>query len=243
MQFPRSILVMLLLWSLTALSQTKPENTAAPAPNAWMLTPTPYLEWNKSVPAGIRAARDQFQDGMAGDEPLTAPHARAPGPGIGDGIPPTDIRPIPERVVLTGRFKRETSVLSGSQRSLYTEVTVQVDKVFENQAGSAAAANRDVTILIAGGTVRLASGKTLTYDTDPIPFSLQPDHTYLLVLTYEHTGDFYVVMEDWDISDGTVRPNTSSGVYRAKHGMSALSGLPVEKLDSVLGELLYTNQR
>src|ERR1019366_3859326 len=91
-----------------ASSQTAPNNKSKPAPNAWMLTPTPYLECNKDIAPSVRAARDKDADEEAaagGQElPLTAPHPDALGPGIGCGIPRSDIRPDPNRVVLTGTF-------------------------------------------------------------------------------------------------------------------------------------------
>lgn len=141
-----------------------------------------------------------------------------------------------------GTFTNHRSVLSASEFSLYTEVTVHVHEVFDDQSGSGAFANKDITILVGGGTVTLASGRILSYDTEPIRFSLQPAHKYLLVLSYHREGDFYAAMDDWDISDGTVRPNTAPGEYRAEHGLSSLSGLTVEQLGPALGKLLYGHQ-
>ena len=235
---------MALLLGFTIAAQTKPENASKPAPNAWMLTPTPYLEWNKDVPHSVRADRDRSQDqGAVGQRyPLTSPLSDAPGPGIGCGIPRSDIEPFENRVILTGTFTKHQSVLSVSEFSLYSEVTIHVDRVFEDQSGSGAFPNKDITILISGGTVTLASGRVLTHDTQPIRFSLQPDHKYLLVLEYYRAGEFYGVMNDWDISDGVVRPNTRPGEYRAQHGLSALSGLTVEQLGPALARLLGDHQ-
>ena len=82
-----------------ASSQTAPDNKSKPAPNAWMLTPTPYPEWNKGIAPSVRAERDKDADeGAAGQElPLTAPHPDALGPGHGAGVPRSDIRPDPDR--------------------------------------------------------------------------------------------------------------------------------------------------
>ena len=224
-------------------SQTAPESKSRPAPNAWMLTPTPYLAWNKGITPSARAARDNDADDGEGNElPLTDPHAEPMGPGIGCGLPEKEISIDPNRVVLAGTFTRHGSVLSASERSLYTEVTVQVDEVFEDRGASGAVRGGDVTIVIFGGTITLASGQTVTYDTWPAQFSLQPDHKYLLVLSYYREGNYFGVMDDWDISDGTVRPNTAPGEYRAKHGLSSLSGLPVQQLHTALPKLLQESQ-
>ena len=209
-----------------------------------MLTPTPYLEWNKDISPKIRAARDQYADqGAVGQVyPLTSPHSDAPGPGIGDGIPRSDIRPIRNRVVLTARFTKHRSVLSASEFSIYSEVTLSVDEVFEDQSGSGAVAHKQITVLGSGGTVTLRSGRVLSYDTEPVQYCLQPGRNYLLVLSYHSAGDFYLVKDDWDITDGTLRPNTRPAEYRAQHGLSALSGFTVEQLGPALDKLLHPAQ-
>jgi len=238
------LLVVVLVAGSSAVSQSTSKDSSKPAPNAWMLIPTPYLDWNKGIAPSVRAERDKDADeGAAGQElPLTAPHPDALGPGHGGGVPRSDIRPDPNRVVLTGTFTTHRSVLSASEFSLYTEVTVRVDEVFEDRGASSAVHGGDVTIVISGGTVTLASGRTLTYGTEPVQFSLQPDHKYLLVLSYCREGNYFVVMDDWDISGGTVRPNTAPGEYRAKHGLSSLSGLTLEQLGPALGKLLNVAQ-
>lgn len=170
--------------------------------------------------------------------PLTDPHAEPLVHGIGSGIPETEIPPAKDRVVLTGTFTTHRSVLSASEFSLYSEVTVHVDQVFEDQGASSAGPGGDVTIMLSGGTVTLASGRSLSYDTEPAQFCLQPDHKYLLVLSYHREGDFFLDRDDWDISDGTVRPNTGAGEYRAKHGLSSLNGLTVQQLGPALDKLL-----
>lgn len=233
--------VMLFALGLPASAQTPPQDAQKPAANAWMLTPTPYLEWNKDIPSSVREARDRDSDkGSAGQKyPLTSPLSDAPGPGIGDGgFKGPEIPLARNRVVLTGMFTKRRSVLSASEFSLYSEVTVHVDEVFDDQSGSGAHPGKDITILISGGTVTLASGRILSYNAGPIHYSLQPGRKYLLILSYHREGDFYVNRDDWDISDGTVRPDTVPDEYRAKHGLSSLNGLAVQQLGPTLAKLL-----
>ncbi len=222
-----------------ASAQTASENKSKPAPNAWMLAPTPYMEWNKGIAPSIRVERDKFADDLEGNEtPLTVAEPRVLGPGHGGGMWKTEIPPVLDRVVLTGTFTTHRSVLSASEFSLYTEVKVHVDEVSEDRGASSAVRGGDVTIMLSGGTVVLSTGRVLTYNTQPIAFCLQPDHKYLLVLSYHRDGDFFIVGSDWDISDGIVRPNTEPGEFRAKHGLSSLNGLTVQQLDTVLDKLL-----
>lgn len=227
--------------SQAAGAQTTSQEASKPASNAWMLTPTPYLEWNKDISPSLRKKRDAYLDqGAVGQSyALTSPHSDAPGPGIGDGgFTGPEIPLARNRVVLTGTFTKHRSVLSASEFSLYSEVTLHVGEVFDDQSGSGAHPGKDITILVSGGTITLASGRVLSYNAAPIRYSLQPGHEYLLVLSYHGEGDFYVNRDDWDTSDGTVRPNTVPDEYRAKHGLSSLSGLRVEQIGPALAALL-----
>ena len=92
---------------------------------------------------------------------------------------------------------------------------------------------------IEGGTVTLGSGRTLYYHTSPRKLFLEPDHKYLLVLSYHSEGDFYQYVDDWDISTGTVRANTDRTQYLAREGRSSLDGLTVQQLGPAVGKLLY----
>src|ERR1039458_6127661 len=106
----------------TASSQTAPDNKSKPAANAWMLTPTPYLEWNKDIPPAVRSQRDAFWDEVTHREwPLTVRRDGAFGGGdrYDNGTEP-EIPEVPNRVILTATFTASRSVLSASEKSIYT---------------------------------------------------------------------------------------------------------------------------
>jgi len=218
-------------------SQSPPETAPTPAANAWMLTPTPYLEWNKDIASSLRAQRDHFWDAAAPQHlPLTAPNSNmaVPEGGTFDRTQP-EIGDVPNRVILTGTFTKHRSVLSSSEMSLYTEVTLRVDTVYDDESGLGHPfANNDIALLLSGGTVKLRSGVTLTHNTPPRDLFLQPDHKYLLVLSYQTNGDFYLVYDNWDISSGTARANTYRTRYYASAGRSSLEGASVQQLGAVL---------
>jgi len=154
-----------------------------------------------------------------------------------------EIKEVQNRVILTGAFTGHRSVLSASEFSLYTEVTLRVDEVFDDQSSSGHPfRNRDITLLLSGGTVTLRSGRILSHNTPPRRLFLEPDHKYLLVLSYHSDGDFYQYLDDWDISDGTVRANTYRTEYAARSGRSHLSGLTVEQLGPALDTLLHQSK-
>ena len=233
----------------TAAAQARPSDSTKPAANAWRLAPTPYLDWNKDVSPAVRAQRDAFWDEVTHREwPLTVRRVEGAigvgvgGPDYGDDGRQPEIPDVPNRAILTAAFTGDHSVLSASEKSIYTEIMMAVQQVFQDKTGSDnLAPHKDVTLMLIGGTVALKSGKTLSDHVQPSELSLRPGRSYLLVLQYHKEGDWYELKEDWDITDGIVRANTRWGQYLAKKGRSRLNGLAVEHLGQVLSEELYAH--
>ena len=165
------------------------------------------------------------------------------GPPRGSGVMRgPEVQAVPDRAVLTGKFTEHHSVLSASEYSLYSEVTIHVDQVFDDRTGRGTLApGQDITILFDGGTVILPGGRVLSHHTEPVDFCLEPEHKYLLVLSYQREGDFYILESDWDITDGIVRPNTYRTQSLAKRGLSLLNGLKAEELGPSVRKLVSQN--
>jgi hypothetical protein len=228
----------------TASPQARPTESSKPAADAWMLTPTPYLEWNKGISPSLRAVRNKFWDeaGMS-DVPLTSPGSgRVTGGSYDLTSDPHEISDFSDRAVLTATFTAHRSVLTPSERSLYSEVTLHVDEVFEDKTGSGhPAAHRDVTLIVYGGTVILHDGQNFSIKN---PMSrpdlfIQPEHKYLLVLRYRSAGDFYELADSWDITDGMIRASSQRARYFAQKGNSSLDGLTVSQLSEAVSKMLY----
>ena len=239
------LLLLALFTSLLLASQSTSKDSPEPAANAWMLIPTPYLAWNEGVSPSIRAQRDHYWDKISmSDRPVTAPGAGSISSEGGDDltVDQYDIPNIPNRVILTATFTEHSSVLSASEYSLYSEITLQVDRVFEDRSGSGRPfANARITAIVYGGTVFLRSGERFSVHVEPKKLFLQPRHKYLLVLSYHKEGDFCGYDESWDISDGTVRPNTSRIQYLAESQHSKLSGVSAKQIGAVLNKELYAH--
>src|SRR5215472_15485283 len=200
-----------------------------PAANSWMLKPTPYLAWNQDISSSARAQRDANWDKAAfNKKPLTGPDVDLGNFSSCTGDydmawEPSDISiHVPNRAVLTATFSKFRSVLSASEISIYTEMTLQVDDVFQDQTGTGHPfKNKNIDVLIYGGTVILRSGQTFSLATEPCDYAIEPGRKYLLVLSYQPAGDFYEPYDTWDISDGVVRAVDQRIQYLAHENQSA----------------------
>ena len=148
---------------------------------------------------------------------------------------------VPNRAVLTATFTGHCSRLTPSARALYTEITFHVGQIFDDRTGTGhPAPNRDITVILYGGTVKLANGEWFFVQNPAISGGelLQPDHKYLLVLGYHSNGDFYGYGDSWDMTDSILRANSARAQYFVMEHRSALDGLPVEMMGPAIDKLL-----
>ena len=132
-----------------------------------------------------------------------------------------EISEIPNRTIVTATFTSFQSVLTTSHHTVYTEIHLRVHEVLE---GSQASTDSFITVTVPGGAVRMPDGKIISYLTQPRDMFLQPGRTYILVLSYRPSGDFYLMGEDWDIFDGIAKPNSDIGKWTLEHGNSLFGG-------------------
>lgn len=195
-----------LLGATNVYAQTNLAKTPYPAANEWMTAPVLWLPANDPVPAAVRAERNQYFDAHIGfREPLTP--ATVTGAVLSDGAylgKQPEIPNLPNRTVVIGTFTASQPVLSNSGRSIYTEAQFLVTNVFQDAAGN----------LNPGGTLE-----------KPRRYSLQPQKTYLLVLSFHASGAFYTEGKSWDLSGGTVQANFDKGIQAS----SQLLGLTIQQ--------------
>jgi len=176
-------LMAVLALGFSVLAQTTSQDAQKPGANAWMLTPTPYLEWNKDISPSLRAERDAFWDSLSHRElPLTAKAQRGGAFGgpdwFDDGTEP-EIPDVPDRAILIATFATHRSVLSASEKSIYTEITMRVQQVFEDRTASGSLApHKNVTLMLIGGTVALRSGRVLSDHVQPSEPLFDPQRSY-----------------------------------------------------------------
>lgn len=243
------LLVAMLTYVSAVFAQAAPGDSSKPTADAWMKEPTPYLAWNDGVAPELRAARDHFWDEASMSHgPLTqAGSGRVVGGSYDMTDDPSEISDLlTNRTIVTATFTEHRSVLSDSERSLYSEVTLHVDKVYEEKTGKHdSVAGSDITLIVYGGTVVLKDGKVFSVDAVMIPPDgfIQPGRKYLLALSYHKDGDFFGYGDSWDMTDGTLRPTSVRARDFPRSGHSALNGIRVDQLDAVMARELHKDQR
>jgi len=222
--------------SLLILVCKVPANSQQVVANKWMETPTPVTANSADPAAQFRPARDRFYDNsvIGSKVPLTVTDAPNALMGVVSRASDPEIAEGPNRVILTATFTKFRSILSASERSIYTEVALKIDEIFQDRSGQALTSGQEVTLSLPGGTVLTPSGQKITYLVQPRELFLQPNRKYLLVLFYKPSLNLYLAADNWDISDGVVRPNTPKSRDIAKEGRSIVSGLTTSEMDGVL---------
>lgn len=247
---PAAILALLFVsptvhaWQQNALARHRAleEQQFKTANNAWMLTPIDVRSQEDRATSEDRLARDAYWDTIIGaSAPLSEPGARSPGLGIGETTP--DMPEFPARlddgVWLIARFEGYGTFLANSHRSVYTEMYLRAIHIFGHPDVPGLAENSLLPADRPGGTVLTPWGATVTYEVHPNQYDFQPGHTYLVQLGYHPQGRFYsagVLLSPrrWDLTDGTVRPNSHSEAHRYAQGRSEISGLKVSEMTQLL---------
>jgi hypothetical protein len=225
--FGSRLVAVLLALSPSAISQS---SSAPPSktPNS-----SPHCSAEKElVPGSLRAQRDLFWN--AAIDWLIGPTGDIEEPTGNDIDLTADPFDVPGAVILTatvGGYRTVSSALKP-----YVEATLCVGRVFGNWSGAAhPSSEQHITILAKGDW---ASDFRTPPDPYRLELTLQPERTYLLILTYHGFGDFYELGDSWDISDGTVRANSPVTKYQAERGVSPLEGLTVQQVGPALKRIV-----
>ena len=210
-----------------ACAQNSRTSGPYPPANLWMTVPVSWAPGSDPVPSPVRQQRDKYFDDVIGlGVPLTPANVKSKG--ISEGVPSPnqpEIPRLPNGTVVIGTFDSYQPVLSKSGRAIYTEATFFISNVFQDAAGDVRP-GAHLVVIINGGTVQTDAGVVLSFLTQPQSFSVHVGRTYLLATSYEPMGDFYRLGKTWDLTDGVVRTNFSSGPRIP----STLAGISVQQL-------------
>jgi hypothetical protein len=206
-----------------------------------MMVPFDLQAQTGSVSADDRKARDDYWDTLIGSSlPLSNPGAKERPLPHADADPTApEFGDLGDGVLVIGKFESYQTVLSLSQRSIYTEIGFRIQHVF----GHPIAPVQDgqlVTLDRPGGTVIAPWGAVVSYGVHPEDMGIQPNRTYLIALGYHESGHFYTGGYKtgglWDVTDGNVKPGNHLQRYRADHGLSSISGMSADNLSRFLDD-------
>lgn len=97
--------------------------------------------------------------------------------------------------------------LSSDKGSIYTEITVKVEEVFQADPGFSVSRGDSLTINRPDGSVQLPDGRIVTRVAKGLGTPLQPKCTYVLFLSRSPmVPPRYVVAVAWELRDGRVLP-------------------------------------
>lgn len=205
------------------------------AANKWMKVPFDLRGQVDTVSPGDRQARDAYWDKLIGSATRlseSGPHGHPMPIGFPDPSAP-ELGDLGDGVMVIGTFETYHSVLSASQRSVYTEIGLRILHVF-GHPNAPIREGQLIDLDRPGGTIIAPWGETLSYEVHPKQMDLQPAHTYLIGLGYDPSGHSYRTGYEagklWDLTDGTVKPGNSLQKTRAEQGISEISGLSVTAL-------------
>lgn len=211
------------------------------AANKWMTVPIDVRTQPDPVSRDDRQGRDAYWDTRIGaSAPLSDPNAKGRPMPIGDAVVSApEIGDLGDGVLVIGKFETYRTVLSASQRSVYSEIGLRIQHVF-GHPNPPIQQGQLIDVVRPGGTIIAPWGTTLSYGIHPEQMGLQPLHTYLIRLGYNTSGRFYSggyrTSELWDLTDGTVKPGNSLQKARADNGMSQINGLSVDALVRLLDD-------
>ena len=184
----------------------------------WRETP---VDSNTQIDEVSTSLRDQRNEYWQTHLPPANGHGTRGFPAM--GAPEVD--PRKEVVWITGVFSSYKVFEAGTGYGTYTEIRFRVTDLIANRTAAHLSAEQLIDVGEPGGSLRMPDGTTKTYNLRFVPYPPQPEHSYLLELNYNKSGDFFLINKMWDISSGYALP---AGVIEAGHyidGDAVVGGL------------------
>src|SRR5205085_5026219 len=207
------------------------------AANAWMLVPVDLHNQHDDVADANRRARDAYWDNVIGSRvPLSEPGARLrdlPAADMLFQFPVEIPNPFDGYVLVIGRVGGYKTLLSSTERSVYTELEFRVETILGGPDIPLLRKDQVISIGRAGGTIIAPWGRLESYVRTPEKYDFSPGRTYFIAAGYHANGDFYTmhgIQRRWDLTDGTVVPDSPIEVARAQRGLAQLAGLSRQEL-------------
>jgi len=124
--------------------------------------------------------------------------------------------------VLIGNVTNSQAYFSGDRTAIYTELQIDVERVFKDRAQTVGSA---ITILALGGAIRLPDGRIARQFAPPMQNRLYVDRRYVLFANYFAATQSFNVIKAWELRNGTVAPLSDSDISDAKSGKSKYANM------------------
>jgi len=213
------------------------------AANAWRLSPVDEQSQVDPASPELRAAREKWMRGgfemlrkIFGD--LALEDWTAAG---GSEINGYEIHRIPNSLWVVAKFESYHVFqyqLTPTVLRIYTEISYRTLQAVKQPGGSSLTEGSFLDECIGGGTLREADGSVKRSIGSPSKYFQRPGRTYLLQLTYDPVTKYYFTVRRWDVTSGTLVPDTDIQVAYAVQNQSPVSGLSlasaIQYLESAL---------
>lgn len=220
-----SIFLVIVLSQISVQSFSAQNMVSTAAPDAWRDTPRNPATEIDPVPPEVRQKRDLYMSQLLAQ--LVSPPGYSGGCLIGSWLvgSTSEFGRIKGDAWIIGTFADfnvfPTIALQGAT---YTEIYVRVDHVIAQPSGTTLSAEQVIDTVVAGGAVERPGKPPLFFMHCPNKYSPQPGHKYLMQIFYNPETLSYSADWRWDLTDGTVRPNSEPDAWRAANGKSAIDG-------------------
>jgi hypothetical protein len=124
-----------------------------------------------------------------------------------------------------GRIIAVQAYQSNDHTAIYTESTVQVEQVIDQQ-GSAATTGGTIAIDQPGGSLTLPSGRVISHSTTGMGNALANGGRYAFFLVYVPKAQCYKLTKAWGLNNGVAVALSQDDVARARNKTSQYNGMP-----------------
>lgn len=231
--------------SQTSSSPFPPLNNHSPgsfasAQNRWQLSPTDLQTQVDPLPKNVRDERNAFWFPQL--EQYASQEANGLASGASPGLYSITSPELPQdagTAWVTATFDKVLVIpIPSNEKLLYTEMNFTIEQIIRKPSSSNLETGSSFQEDFAGGSVKYADGSVRTWRVSPRQYSLQPSHTYLMVLVAGPSPSLYFVRKYWDVTSGTVVASRPDEIQRASLGQSHLSGLTTSEAIKYLNSTL-----
>ena len=183
----------------------------------------------------VRAARNQYWDRRL---PATNVFV-SPGQRI---LSLSEFSTNKSLVWLVGKFISYRVLEPYRGRGPYTEIRLAVQEVLSDGANSGTRPGAAIDVDETGGTIVDESSAPHQYSINLNTFPFQPQHSYIISLSYQEKGRFFIEEDKWDITSGIAMPDSGRTADVFVAGRAEIGGHPAKDALSELGSAISKNE-